>query len=120
MPLYVQAHPLTLLDSAVDDSYMKVAMGRTDVEGRFGADLLHQIDLFRIYEGFVLIGIILFSNGDSCQRRTLLAQVGNNSPRINAGDSRHTLSSTPLTQALNRCPMAVLFRDIRYNYSASL
>lgn len=60
-----------LLDSTVDDSHVQVS-ARADVEGRLGANLPDKVDLFRVHEGFVLIGVIFFPNGDTGERRPLL------------------------------------------------
>lgn len=54
-----------LLDTAVDDRNVHVATPGRNVEGGLGADLLHQVDLLRVDEGLVLIGVVLLSNGDS-------------------------------------------------------
>jgi hypothetical protein len=54
-----------LLDAAINDCNVHVSCGRVDVEGSLGADFLDQIDLLRINESLILIGVVFLSNGDS-------------------------------------------------------
>ena len=62
-----QAAKDILFDTAVNDCYVHVAGRGADVEGSFGADFLDEIDLLRIDESFVLIGVVFFSNCDTSQ-----------------------------------------------------
>ncbi len=78
-----QAPQDILLDTAVDDSDVHVTIERADMKGSLGADPLDQVDLFRINESLILISVVLLSNGDPGQRRTLLAQVCDNRTGIN-------------------------------------
>lgn len=73
-----------LLDTTVDESNVHVANGRGNVPGSLCADLGDQVDVARILESLVLIGIVLFTDDDLAERRTLLTQVGNNSTSVNA------------------------------------
>jgi hypothetical protein len=62
-----QAAKNILLDAAVDDCYVHVSVHGTNVEWGLGADFLDQVDLLRVDESFILIGIVFLSNGDSSQ-----------------------------------------------------
>jgi len=61
------------------------------MERRFGRNTADKVDAFRIDVGLVFIGIILFSDGDASERRTLLAQIRNNGPSVNPADGWDTL-----------------------------
>lgn len=87
---------------------MKSSTGRLDNEGSLGADTLDEVDLTGVNEALVLIGIVLVTNGDPSEGRTLLSEEGDNFTSINAGDGRDTLSGAPFAQALNGGPMAVV------------
>lgn len=62
-----QAAKNVLLDTAVDDCNVHVSGRGTDVEWSLGADFLDQVDLLGVNESFILIGIVLLSDGDSSQ-----------------------------------------------------
>lgn len=97
-----------LFHSAVDDGNVGSAVCSTNVKGRLGADLTNKVDLLRVDEGFVLVGIILFTDSDSSERRSLFTEIGDNLTGINARDGRDTLSDAPLAQTLDSSPVAVL------------
>ena len=109
-----------LLDTTVDDGNVEVAMSAFDVEGRLGADLADEVDLFGVDERFILVCIVFLANGDPGKRRTLLAKVGDNCTSINSRDCRYTLPSAPFAQAFNSCPMAVMLRNIGHDNTSSL
>ena len=72
-----------LLDAAVDYGDVEVTAG-ADVEGGFGAHSLDEVDLLGVDEGLVLVGIVLFSDGDPGEGRSLLTKVGDNGSGIDA------------------------------------
>ena len=86
----------------------RLRVGSADVEGRLGADLADQVDLLRVDEGLVLVGIVLLANGDAGQGRTLLTEVGDDRTGIDTRDGGNTLTGTPLAQTLDGSPVAVL------------
>lgn len=57
-----QAAKNIFLDTAVDDSNMKISLTRTNMKWSLGADSSDQIYLLRVNECFVLIRIILLAN----------------------------------------------------------
>ncbi len=109
-----------LFDAAVDDGDVGVARAGADVEGRFGADFGHEVDLFGVDEGLVLVLVILLPNGDACERRALLAEVGNDRAGVDAGNSRDAFFGAPFPQTLHGRPMAVLFGDIGNHHAGGL
>lgn len=115
-----QAAKDVLLDTAVDDSNVALRVGRAHVERSLGADLADKVDLLRIGERLILVGIVLFTNGDAGQRRTLFTQIGYNGTGVDARDGRHTLTGTPLAKTLDSSPVAVLLRDIRDDNTSGL
>ena len=62
-----------LFDTAVDKCNVQISKGRIDMEWRLGRNASDKVDAFRIDVGLVFVGIILFSDGDASERRTLLA-----------------------------------------------
>lgn len=107
-----QAAEDVLLDTAVDESDVKVSAGRLNHEGSLGADALDQVDLARVDEALVLISIVLVANGDPSEGRTLLSEVGDNGSSVDAGDGGDALTGTPLAQTLNSSPVAVVEGNI--------
>lgn len=101
-----------LLDTTVDQSDVHVAEVRADMEGLLGAHTADKVDTLRVNVGFVLIGIVLFTNGDPGERGTLFTEVGDNGAGVDARDGRNALPLTPLGQALDGGPVAVLLGDI--------
>lgn len=100
-----------LFNSAVNDGHVEVS-GRTDVEGRLGADLADKVDLFGVHEGFVLIGVVFLANCDPGKRRSFLPKVCNDCPCVHPRDCRNAFPGAPLTQTLHGSPMAVLLCNI--------
>ena len=68
-----QAAQDVFFHAAVDDGDVEVAVGGGDVEGGFGADLAHEVDLLGVDEGFVLVGVVFLANRDPREGRALLA-----------------------------------------------
>lgn len=62
-----QASKDVFLDTAIDNGDVEIAIGRTDMEGRLGANFVNQIDLLRIDKSFVLICVIFLTNSDASQ-----------------------------------------------------
>lgn len=115
-----QAPQDILFHTAVDDSDVRGGISSTDVERLLGADLTHQVDLFGIGEGLVLVGIIFLANGDLGQGRTLLTQVGDDGTGVDTRNGGDTFTGTPLTQTLNGGPVAVLLGNIGNNNTGRL
>lgn len=90
------------------------------MEGSLGAHPANEVDGFRVNVGLILVGIVLFSDGDTSQRRTLLTKVCYDLTGINTRDGRNTLTSTPLSKTLNSSPVAVLQGVILDNDARSL
>jgi hypothetical protein len=101
-----------LLDTAVQKSDVEGSTGGLDNKGSLGADTLDEVDLARVDEALVLIGVILIADGDSSKRRALLSKVGDDGTSVDAGDGGDTLTRAPLAQALNGSPMAVVDSNI--------
>lgn len=108
------------LDTTVDDGDVIVALRGADVEGSLGADFLDQVDLLRVDECLVLVGIILFSDCDASKRRASLSKVSHNGTGIHSRDGGNTFPGTPIAETLNSSPVAVLFRDIGHNDTGCL
>lgn len=115
-----QAAKDVFFDSTIDDRDVCIAGAGADVEWGFGADFVDEIDLLRVDEGLVLICIILLANCNACKRGTLFTKIGDDSSSINTRYSRYTLLSAPFTKALNRSPMAVVFRNIGNDHTCGL
>ena len=101
-----------LLDTAVDQGNVELGAGGLDNEGGLGANPLDEVDLARVEEGLILIGVVLLTDGDPGERRTLLSEVSDDGTGVNAGDGGHTLTGAPLAQALDCSPVAVLLGDV--------
>lgn len=97
-----------LLDTTIDQSYVHVAQGRADMEGSLGRYTTHEVDSLRVNVRLILIGIVLFADGDTSKRRTLLTEICYNLTSVNAGDGGDTLSGTPLCKRFYSSPVAVL------------
>lgn len=115
-----EASQNVFFDAAINDSDVGVASTRADMEGGLGADFRDEIDLFRVNESLILIRIILLPDCDSCEGGTLFPQVSDYRASIDTGHSRHAFLGAPLAQALDSCPMAVLFGNIRHYYTGRL
>lgn len=115
-----QATEDVLLHTAVNHSDMALGVSSADVERSFGADLADQVDLLRVDESLVLVGIVLLTNGDTGQRGTLLTEVGDNGTGVNTRDGRNTLTGAPLTKTLDSGPVTVLLRNVGDNDTSRL
>lgn len=115
-----QAAQNVFLHSTVDQSNMEGRVGRRNNKGSFSAHPLDKVDLARVDETLVLVGIVLVTDRDPSQGRALLSQVGNDSTRVHARDGGHSLPGTPVAQALNGSPVAVLLGIVRDNDSGAL
>jgi hypothetical protein len=109
-----------LLDTTVDQSNVHVAERRADVEGSLGRHTTDQVNGLRVNVGFILVGIVLLTNGDTCEGRTLLTEVCHNLTRVDAGDGGNTLTSAPLSEGLDCGPVAVLQSIVLDNDTGSL
>lgn len=115
-----QAAKDVLLDTAVNEGNVESSTGGLDNEGSLGADTLDQVDLARVDEALVLVCIVLFADGDSGERGTLLSEVGDNLSSVDAGDGRDALSGAPLAKALNGGPVAVVEGDVGDDNASAL
>lgn len=115
-----QAAEDILLDTAVDQSDVEGGVGCGDDKWSLGADPLHKVNLARVDEALILICVVLVTDRNPSQGRTLLTEVRDNGTGVNARNGGHTLTRTPLSQALNRGPVAVLLSHIRHNNSGTL
>jgi hypothetical protein len=115
-----QATKDVLLDTAVDQSNVERGTGGLNNEGSLGGDTLDQVDLAGVNETLILIGIVLFSNGDPSQGRALLSEVGDNGAGINARNGGNSLTGAPLAETLDGSPMAVVDSDIGDNDTSTL
>lgn len=109
-----------LLNTTVNDCDMEVSVWACNMERRLGGDLLNQVDLLRIDECLILIRIILLSNCDPGEGRTLLTKVGDNGPSVDTSNGGDTLTSTPVAERLNGSPVRVLLSDIGNNNTDGL
>lgn len=115
-----QASEDVLLDTAVDQSNVEISIGRLNHERSLGADALDKVDLARVDKAFILIGIVLVTNGNPSKGRTLLSEEGDNSSSVDIGNGGNTLAGTPVTQTLDGSPVAVLKGDIGDNNTSTL
>jgi len=99
---------------------MHVSNGRGNVPGSLGADLGNKVNVTRVLESFVLIGIVLLTNDKLAEGRTLLTQISNDGTGINTRDGGNTFSGAPLAQTLNSGPVAVLKSSIGDNNTSGL
>ena len=106
-----------LFDTTVDDGDVEVAGAGADVEGGFGADLADEIDLFGVDEGFVLVRVVFFADGDAGEGGTLFPEVGYDGAGVDAGDGGDAFAGTPGAEAFDGGPVAVLFCDVCYDYT---
>ena len=97
-----------LLDTAIDEGHVHVAQGRGNVEGCLCADLCDQVDVGRVIECFVLVGIVFLSDDNLAERRALLTKVRDNCTSVYAADGWDTLTGTPVAQTLDGGPVTVL------------
>lgn len=109
-----------LLHTAVDQGDVHVTERRADMEGRLGGDTTDQVDSLRVNVGLVFISIVLFSNGNAGQRRTLLTEVCHDFTRVDTRNSGDTLTGTPLSKGLNGSPVAMLHCVVLDNNARSL
>lgn len=115
-----QAAKDVLLDTAVDQSDVELGVGVGNHEGSLGGHALDKVDLARVDEALILIGVVLVANGDPGERGTLLTEVGDNRTSVNTGNGGNALAGAPLAQALNSSPVAVLRSDIGDNNTGAL
>ena len=78
------------------------------MEGSLGGHAADQVDGLGVDVGLILIGIVLLSNADASQRRTLLTEICHDLTGVDAGDGWDTLTSAPFGKRLDSSPVAVL------------
>ena len=115
-----QATQDVLLDTTVDHGNMALGVTGADMERRLGADLTDKVDLLGIGESLVLIGIVLLTDGDTGQRRTLLTKIGDNGTSVDTRDGGNTLTGTPFSETLDGRPVAVTLGHIGNDDTSSL
>lgn len=109
-----------LLDSTVEQSNVEGRVGGGDNERSLGAHFLDEVDLAGVDEALVFVGIVLVANGNPSQGGTTLTEECDDSTGVNARDSRNTLTSTPLSQALDSSPVTVLCSNVGYDNTSAL
>lgn len=109
-----------LLHAAVDQGNVEGRVGRRHDERSLGAHFLDEVDLGRVHEALVLVGIVFVTNGDPSQRGTLLSEVSDDGTSIDTGDGRDALTRAPVGQAFDGGPVAVLLCDVGHDNSSTL
>lgn len=109
-----------LLDTTVQQRNVVLAARALNHKGSLGAHALNEIDLTRVNEGLVLVGVVLLTRGDAGEGGTLLSEVRDNSTRVDSRDGRDAFTSAPLRQTLNSGPVAVLNAVIGHNNTGAL
>lgn len=104
-----------LFDAAVNYGDMAVTITGGDVERSLGGYFLNQVDLLGVYKGFVLVRIVLLSDGDAGEGRALLAEVCDDGTSVDAGDGRNTLTRTPGAERFDGSPVGVTLSSISYD-----
>ena len=115
-----QASENVLLDTTINQSDVVLGVVRLDNEGGFRANLLDKVNLARIDETLVFVGIVLITNRDSGQGGSLLSEVSDNGTGVNARDGGNAFSGTPCAEALNSSPMTILLGDVGDNHTSTL
>lgn len=115
-----QAAQDVLLDTTIDDSHVTLGVTTAHMEGSLGADLANKVNLLRVGEGLILIGIVLFTDGDAGQRGSLLTQIGDDGASVNARNGGDALASAPFPKALDGSPVAVPFGHVGHDHTGSL
>lgn len=98
-----------LFHTAINYSDVAVTVAGGDVERSLGGYLLNQIDLLGVYESFVLVCIILLSNGDSSEGGTLFTEIRDYSPGVDTSYSWDALACTPGAEGFDGSPVRVAF-----------
>lgn len=109
-----------LLDTAVNQGDVELGIGRGDHEGCFRADALDEVDLSGVKETLVFVGIVLFTDGDSGERRTLFSEVGDDVSGVDARDGGNAFASAPVAERLDGCPMGIFRSDISDDNTSAL
>lgn len=109
-----------LLHTAVDQGNVEGSARSRNNEGGLGAHALDQVDLARIDEALVLIGIVLATDGDTSQRRTLLTEVCDDFSRVHPSNGGNSFTGAPCSKALHSRPMAVFLSNICHDYAGAL
>ena len=109
-----------LLDTAINQSNMELCVGWGDHEGGFRANALDEVDLSGVNEAFIFVGIVLVTNGDTGERRTLFSEVGDNFSGVNARDGGNALASAPVAERLDGGPVRILRSDVGDNNASAL
>lgn len=115
-----QASENILLDTTINKSNVERGTGRLDHEGSLGAHTLDEVDLARIDEALVFVGVVFFANGNSSKRGSLFSEESDNLTSIDARNGRDTLTGAPLAQTLDSSPMAVVESYIRNDNASTL
>jgi hypothetical protein len=97
-----------LLNSAVDDGYVHVALWGGDVEGSLSGDALDEVDLLWVHEGLVLVGVVFLADCDAGEGGAALAEVGDDGAGVDAGDGGDAFAGAPGGEGFDGRPVAVL------------
>jgi hypothetical protein len=108
------------LDTAIDEGNVQVGAWRLNNKRGLCADTLDKVHLAGVEETFVLVGIVLVANGNPGKRGALFSEESDNLSGIDARDGRDAFTGTPVAEALDGSPMAVLKSDIGNDDTSSL
>ena len=84
-----------LLDSAIDKGNFEIGRAGFDVEGMFGADLFNKVNLTRIQECFIFIGVVFFADDDTSETGTTFSEESDDSTSIHSRYSGNTGARAP-------------------------
>lgn len=108
-----------LLDTAVNQGDVELGIGRGDHEGSFRADALDEVDLSGVNKALVFVLIVLFTDGDAGERRTLFSEIGDDVSGVDTRDGGNALTSAPVAERLDGGPMGIFRSNISdYNTGA--
>ena len=85
------------------------------MERCLGRNTTNKVDGLGIDEGLILVGIVLFADGNTGEGRTLLTKVCYDLTSVDARDGWDTLASAPLSKGLNGGPVTVFQSVVLHN-----
>uniref|UniRef100_A0A1Y1KTY3 Uncharacterized protein n=1 Tax=Photinus pyralis TaxID=7054 RepID=A0A1Y1KTY3_PHOPY len=115
-----QASENVLLDTAINKSNVERGTGRLDHKGSLGAHTFDKVDLARVDEALVFVGVVFFANGNPSKGGSLFSEESDNLTSIDARNGWDTLTGAPLAQTLDSSPMAVVESYIRNDNASTL
>ena len=78
------------------------------MERSLGGDLGDEVDLLGVHEGFVFVGVVLITDGQTCEGGAPLAEVRHDGAGVDAGDGGNAFTRAPLSERFNSGPVRVL------------